>query len=116
MVGLLALGPFLHGHVGASHDTGFHLDGVHAVHALGATDVRATQTGHDESPAMGVATSLPHPEDKTFDLLAWALLLAVLALLPHPHLPLPQAQRDRGLTRRLYRAGLPPPSLAPPSA
>ena len=31
MVGLLALGPFLHSHFGTSHDTGFHLDGVHAV-------------------------------------------------------------------------------------
>ena len=116
MVGLLALGPFLHSHFGASHDTGFHLDGVHAVHASAPADVSAVQTSDDESPALGVAASLPSPEDKALGLLGLALLVAVLPLLPRRRLPLPRAQRTLAPACSLYRAGLPPPCLAPPAA
>lgn len=116
MVGLLALGPFLHSHFGASHDTGFHLDGVHAVHATGPADVSALQTSDDESPALGVAASLPSPEDKALSLLGLALLMAVLPLLPQRQAPLPRARRALAPTCSLYRAGLPPPCLAPPVA
>ena len=82
LAGLLALGPFLHSHFGASHDTGFHLDGVHAVHAQPDTAAHATQAQDEESPALGVATSLPHPEDEGQPHLALALLTVILPLAP----------------------------------
>lgn len=118
LAGLLALGPFLHGHFGASHDTGFHLDGVHAVHAAQVTDLpglSALQSPDQESPALGVANSLPHSDDKSLPDLAWTLLLmAVLPLLLHRSLPRPGwAGPPAG---PWYRAGLPPPCLAPPAA
>ena len=116
MVGLLALGPFLHSHFGASHDTGFHLDGVHAVHASVPADMRAMQASDDESPALGVAASLPHPEDEGWGLLGLAMLVAVLALPVQRRWPLPRARRILRPLDRLYRPGLPPPGLAPPAA
>lgn len=116
LAGLLALGPFLHGHFGASHDTGFHLDGVHAVHAAHASGLTALQSPDDESLALGVATSLPHSEDKPLPDLALALLMAVLPLLPLLHRSLPRPGWAGPLAGPLYRAGLPPPCLAPPAA
>ena len=116
MIGLLALGPFLHSHFGASHDTGFHLDGVHAVHASAPADMHAMQASDDESPALGVAASLPQPEEKALSLLDLAMLVAVLPLPAQRRLPLPRARRTLRPVGRLYRAGLPPPGLAPPAA
>ncbi len=119
LAGLLALGPFLHGHFGTSHDTGFHLDGVHAVHAVQAaqaTSLTALQNPDEESPALGVATSLPHSEDKPLEDLAFALLMAVLPLLPLLPRSLPRPGWAGPLAGPLYRAGLPPPCLAPPAA
>ncbi len=114
LAGLLALGPFLHGHFGASHDTGFHLDGVHAVHAS-APSVTALQSPDDESPALGVAVSMPHSEDEGLPDFALALLVAMLPLLPLRRMALPRPRRTRPLTGALYSAGLPPPCLAPPA-
>ncbi len=115
LAGLLALGPFLHGHFGASHDTGLHLDGVHAVHAQDPAGMSAMQTGDEESPALGVGSSLPHPEDDGLILLAFALLSGVLSLLmPLQRLRLPRPEHPGVCTRALYRPGLPPPCLAPP--
>lgn len=116
LAGLLALGPFLHGHFGASHDTGFHLDGVHAVHAPQATSLPALQSPDEESPALGVATSLPHSEDKSLPDLAFVLLIAALPLLALMQRLLPRPGWAGPLTGPLYRAGLPPPCLAPPAA
>ena len=119
LAGLLALGPFLHGHFGASHDTGFHLDGVHAVHAAQVTvapGLSALQSPDEESPALGVASSLPHSDDKALPDLAWALLLMVLPLLPLLHRALPRTGWAKPSAGPLYRAGLPPPCLAPPAA
>ena len=117
MVGLLALGPFLHSHFGPSHDTGFHLDGVHAVHTADATAMGLAQLGEEESPALGVSASLPHPEDDGQSGLMFALLLAVLPLLPLlRQAPLPRSARARTPQPVLYGNGLPPPSLAPPAA
>ncbi len=116
MVGLLALGPFLHSHFGTSHDTGFHLDGVHAVHAPAAAGMNALQASNEESPALGVAASLPQPEDEGLVLFGLALLVTALPLLPRRHLPLPRV-RNRGVVVALRdRPGLPPPGLAPPIA
>ena len=113
---LLALGPFLHSHFGASHEQGFHVDGVHAVHAAPAlsAELHSVQAPDDESPALGVAASLAQSEDEGLPLLAFALLL--VPLLPRPvamarHWP--RAPLSSPL-RPCYRAGWPPPSLAPP--
>lgn len=116
MVGLLALGPFLHSHLGASHDTGFHLDGVHPVHKHAPHDMSAVQTSHEESPALGVAASLPHPEDEVFGLLGFALLAAVLPLLSPCRQLLPRPHCWLAPASQLYQAGLPPPCQAPPIA
>ena len=113
LAGLLALGPFLHGHFGASHDTGFHLDGVHAVHASAPT-IMAMQSPDDESPALGVAASMPHSEDDGLPDFALALLMAVLPL-PLLRVALPRPDRARPPAGTRYRPGLPPPCLAPPA-
>ena len=116
LVGLLALGPFLHSHFGASHDTGFHLDGVHAVHKDHPSSLTPSQASSEESPALGVDASLRQSEDKGWTDLA--LLLAVLPLLPLlqlQRLPLPRAARIHHSPSTRYRAGLPPPCLAPPA-
>jgi len=114
LAGLLSLGPFLHSHFGASHNTGFHLDGVHAVHAVHPT-VSSAQSPDDESPALGVATSMPHSEDDGLPILALALLMAVLPLVSTRPLALPKPHRVPIRASAIYRAGLPPPPLAPPA-
>lgn len=114
---LLAMGPFLHGHFGASHETGFHIDGMHAVHngpADAALAPASLHTSDEESLALGVATSLPHSEDEGLPLLALVLLLAALPLLPALRQLLPRAPHRHRPRGSLYRAGLPPPCLAPP--
>ena len=116
MVGLLGLGPFLHSHFGASHDTGFHLDGVHAVHAAGEADPGTLLASEEESPALGVSASLPQPEDDrpSDPLLAlWLVVPLRPALVPAA---LPRSERIPSLHQAIYRKGLPPPALAPPIA
>ena len=113
---LLALGPFLHSHYGASHEQGFHVDGVHAVHAAPALspELHSLQAPDDESPALGVAASLAQSEDEGLPLfaLAW-LLVPLLARLSTIARHWPRAPLSSPL-RPCYRAGWPPPSLAPP--
>lgn len=116
LVGVLALGPFLHSHFGASHDTGFHLDGIHAVHAPSDTTARTTQAQEEESAALGVATSLPHPENEGLPDLAFVLLMAILPLAPLLRQPLVRSGHSGQAAVTLYRPGLPPPGLAPPVA
>lgn len=115
MVGLLAFGPFLHSHFGVSHDTGFHLDGVHAVHAIDATGLDGTLASEEETPALGVSASLPHPEDDGQPGLPLALLL-VLPLLALRRQGLPRIRGSRSPEPALFGEGSPPPSLAPPLA
>ncbi len=116
LIGLLALGPFLHSHLGASHVSGFHVDGMHAVANNDAVDTAySLRAVDDESPALGVATSLPKPDDDGSLLLQAALLLAaVLGLLPRLVLLRirPSAAEPRPV--HAYRDGWPPPALAPP--
>ena len=127
LIGLLALGPFLHSHFGVSHDTGFHVDGLHEVHHLNhdASSTLGAQTStpssmqastpDDESPALCVSASLPQNGDALAWPLALWLVLAVVPLLPadtgHPCPPCPTLR-----TRPVYRPGMPPPGLPPPHA
>lgn len=111
---VLALAPFLHGHFGASHESGFHIDGLHAVQHPGHDTQTSLQAGDDESPALGVAPVRPPSEDS--GPLWWPIaLLLVLPLLPL----LPQGKahppRQRTGARTRWRVGLPPPALAPPA-
>lgn len=112
---LLALGPFLHSHFGTSHETGFHLDGVHAVHSSAPSAMTALQSSDEDSLALGVAASLPQPEGKGWLALGFALLMVMLPLLPLQRQVLPLAQREHHHPATRYRAGLPPPGLAPPT-
>ncbi|MEQ1660722.1 MAG: hypothetical protein ABL896_18300, partial [Hylemonella sp.] len=115
LIGLLALAPFLHGHLGATHVSGFHLDGVTAVAHTGeagsAVSMRAVE---DESPALGVATSLPKPDDDGKLLQAALLLAAVLGLLPRLILLRLRPSAAEPRTVHAYHDGWPPPALAPP--
>lgn len=117
LIGLLALGPFLHGHFGASHISGFHVDGMHAVaHTGEAGTAQSLLAVDDESPALGVATSLPKPDDDGKLLLQAALLLAaVLGLLPRLILLRLRPSAAEPRTVHAYHDGWPPPALAPPA-
>jgi len=116
LIGLLGLGPFLHGHFGASHISGFHVDGMHAVaHSDEAATAHSLRAMDDESPALGVATSLPKPDDEGNLLLQTILLLAaVLGLLPRLILLRIRPWAAEPRTVHAYRDGWPPPALAPP--
>ena len=126
---LLALGPFLHGHFGRAHATGFHLDGLDVLEHLHVPATTEQAVPFDlESPAVGVAVAAfrsdefadpdarsvspaSHPA-LTSRLMVWAVI--VLAAL-HATRRLRRAWTPpRPLARRPARPGLPPPTLAPP--
>jgi hypothetical protein len=119
LMALLGLTPFLHGHLGASHVSGFHVDGLDVSHSLATEGLSAQWTVHtatdEESPAMGVAVSLPQPADDAAlwvgiaGFLLWAWFVCPVQVrrfwrAPLLRLPLP----------RTYQPGWPPPALAPP--
>jgi len=112
---VLALAPFLHGHIGASHESGFHIDGLHAAHHPHHDTPVGLQAPDDESTALGVATVRPPSEDGAtlWGPIALLLVLPLLPLLPQGQSP---GTQPRVGGRALYRVGLPPPSLAPPVA
>ena len=120
LIGLLAIGPFLHSHVGASVVSGFHIDGVRSLPLGGpadaATSVHSLNVNDDESPALGVATSLPKSDPSQLcvgDITALlaAALLACLTAQAHRLQPV----RPQAVPVRTYQAGWPPPALAPPT-
>ena len=124
---LLALSPFLHGHLGASHVSGFHVDGLDLGHsaqggAQGAgspAQVSVHAWSHaaseEESPALGVSVSLPQTGDDVhlatgiIGFLLWAWL-AKKVLAHRVRCTPPLAQ----VAPRTYQSGWPPPALAPP--
>lgn len=127
LMALLALSPFLHGHLGASHVSGFHVDGLDLNHsaqtsetpAWGAVHVSADVSAHtaseEESPALGVSVSLPQTGDDVYlvtgivGFLLWVWLAQkALALCVRRMPPLAQG------APRTYQCGWPPPALAPP--
>ena len=123
LMALLALSPFLHGHLGASHVSGFHVDGLDLSHSaqgaqtptLSPAYVSAHAASEEESPALGVSVSLPQAGDDVhlatgivgFLLWAW-LAKKVLACRVRRMPPLAQ------VAARTYQSGWPPPALAPP--
>jgi hypothetical protein len=117
LFGLLALGPFLHAHLGISKVSGFHVAGyAHATVLDAAHDAgHQLSESNEESPAVGVSASLPRFDDSPAcpDGITLQQLVAVLLLTPQAfsvanHPPL---QREHRIHER---PGLPPPALAPP--
>ena len=119
---LLALGPFLHAHYGASLTSGFHINGLQAV-TMTPTPGQATDgpvlslPTEQDSPAVGVVTSLPRTEadaftpDTTNVVLFSFLVLSVLHRLPSAW---PWKEAILPVTARWLQAGCPPPAHAPP--
>ncbi len=117
MAGLLVLGPFLHGHFGTSLETGFHIDGVHAVNTTDHTSLGTMQLGGEESPALGVAASVPQPEDEDVLLFSVSLFTVLVPSLARRNFLFPRGRKRLFVATPLrYRPGLPPPCLAPPIA
>ena len=122
LMGLLALGPFLHAHYGATGATGFHVNGLQAVVVTQASG-RSTQTPtlslptEQESPAMGVVTSLPRSEaepitpDNAMAIGPSFLALSILHRVPSTWFG---ALGEHPTSGRIFRVGLPPPAHAPP--
>ena len=123
LMALLALSPFLHGHLGASHVSGFHVDGLDVSHSAQAAETPALVSVHasahaaseEESPALGVSVSLPQAGDDVhlatgiIGFLLWVWLAKkVLAHRVRRTPPLAQ------VAPRTYQSGWPPPALAPP--
>ena len=120
LLGLLALGPYLHAHFGHASTQGFHVDGLqwHS-HLQDTENLSFTSDDEHEAPAVGISASLTresHDAPASQDLIAWACTV-VLAVLPTvivrsvPACPAPLAPPASA-----YRlAGHPPPSLAPPA-
>jgi hypothetical protein len=121
LMALLALSPFLHGHLGASHVSGFHVDGLDLSHnvsdAATATWVSAHAVSEEESPALGVSVSLPLPQSGDDVHLAmsivgfWLWLWLAKKLLAHGVRRTPSRPEP---VPGIYQSGWPPPALAPP--
>lgn len=125
-MGVLALGPFLHAHYGHMEVTGFHVNGLESVSLTTPNSAPSDQRSftlpvEPESPAVGVATSMPRFEEiethgdaqpdqlgmnllGVFDFKALTLVAAPLAWVPV----------FRSQWAGAFQAGSPPPSLAPP--
>lgn len=113
------MAPFLHGHIGASHIEGFHIDGVSIGHVdhPGPVSMSTMTDVDDESPALGVAASVPKSGDEGWSLIDAGWLFALLLVLAHAPAPQPCLRAARThLPRSTYRAGWPPPAFAPPSS
>jgi hypothetical protein len=122
LFGLLALGPFLHAHLGFSKVTGFHVAGFDgpvtrssAQVPLASSQASQVELSDAESPAVGVSASLvrfshdiPCPDGISLQaVVAIVLITPVLRGFARP---------TRYLASRpsRHRPGLPPPALAPP--
>jgi hypothetical protein len=123
LMGLLALGPFLHAHYGASQATGFHVNGLQAV-AMAQTAGMASDSpvlsppSEQESPAVGVVTSLPRWETDSFspDTAHVPLLSEVVSGgLQRLMLAAFWPSTLKPIDSRIFKAGFPPPAHAPPT-
>ena len=119
---LIALGPFLHAHLGASNVTGLHIAGLNSVRIATEPAFISTffsQDDEQESAALGVETSYSRQipldvQDQPQSLLI--LSIYVLAALMQGvvfFLRIPDTQRAGRLS---FLAGLPPLPHAPPTS
>lgn len=117
---LLALGPFLHAHYGASHLSGLHVDGmdsVHATHAHHGVMPMVDADGDDESAAVGVATSYPREWSTDVHVPTWAWVATIWVLFVAVGPVLNTLRRPRASAIRAWRpcvTHVRPPALAPP--
>lgn len=120
---LLALTPFLHGHLGQTQVSGFHVDGLRiGGHSVGATPdaaqalAPASQASQEESAALGVSVSIRQAGDDAGFVLDLACLLLCWVFFYSCALtrPLPLWRVTPAQAPRLYESGWPPPALAPP--
>jgi len=120
LVALLAIGPFLHAHYGASQVTGLHVAGVGSVVAMAesASNTSFSQDDEPESAALGVETSyarqaaLDVEDQPSGVLMLTVFVLAALIQCVASCLRTPSPLRAGRLS---YRAGLPPLPHAPPA-
>lgn len=121
LVALLAIGPFLHAHYGASKVTGLHVAGVGTVNASAEPALVTTSFSQDdeqESAAVGVETS--YARQAAFDVLDHPqsvlifTMFVMAALMPRvvSFILTPDTQRAGRLS---FLAGFPPLPHAPPS-
>lgn len=121
LVILLAIGPFIHAHYGASKVTGMHLDGITVMaNSAGAQSAPSiTQDSQQESAAVGVETSFARQmlldvEEKPQTLLIVAALVVALPMLVNAVDFRPSWQRQPPPDRSLS-PGFPPLPHAPPT-
>ena len=121
LVALLAIGPFLHAHYGASQVTGLHVAGVGSVVAMSEPELSTTSFSQDdeqESAALGVETSYSRQaaldvEDQPQGVLI--LTVFVLAALIQRVASCLRIASPYRAGRIPYRAGFPPLPHAPPA-
>ena len=123
LMALLALGPFLHAHYGASRLTGFHVDGMGVVSTPVHTSSEAayfTTDSDEESAAIGINASHTRQsltddgsEDDTSPV--WFLLAAILGVCVSVQTRTRSAAPLAIRPHSAYRAGFPPLAHAPPS-
>ena len=118
---LIALGPFLHAHFGASTVTGLHVAGVSSVAAKAESAYTMTSFSQDEeqeSAAVGVETSyarqvaLDVQDQSQSVLILTVFLMAALIQRVVSFLHQPDTQRAG---RPCFLAGFPPLPHAPPT-
>ena len=121
LVVLLAIGPFIHAHYGASKATGMHLDGIAAVAtSSGAQSAPSiTQDGQQESAAVGVETSFARQilldlEEKPLVLVIVATLVFALPMVRNAARLRPLWPRQSA-PNRFLSPGFPPLPHAPPA-
>jgi hypothetical protein len=122
LFGLLALGPFLHAHLGFSKITGFHVAGYDGMvntssphsHTLDAP-VLHPDLSDTESPAVGISSSLvrdltdiPCPDGITMQSVVAIIACMLIGL------TLGQPRTGPVASPARSRPGFPPPALAPP--
>jgi hypothetical protein len=122
LVALLAIGPFLHAHYGASKVTGLHVAGVSAVAAAPELSFSMTSFSQDdeqESAALGVETSYARQlvldvQEQPQSVLI--LTVFVLAALIQSVVFFSRMLDTQRAGRPSFLAGLPPLPHAPPSS
>lgn len=121
LVALLAIGPFLHAHYGASQVTGLHVAGVGPVVVSAEPALTVTSFSQDDEPesaAVGVETSyarqaaLDVEEQPQSVLILTVFVMAALIQRVVSFLLAPDTQRAG---RPSFLAGFPPLPHAPPA-
>ncbi|WP_108401418.1 MULTISPECIES: hypothetical protein [Limnohabitans] len=122
LVALLAIGPFLHAHYGASQVTGLHVAGVGSVVVSAEPALTMTSFSQDDEPesaAVGVETSyarqaaLDVEEQPQSVLILTVFVMAALIQRVVSFLLTPDTQRAG---RPSFLAGFPPLPHAPPTS